>query len=67
MKQMYKVTFSYKENGCYGTDNKFSGWRKEIIPMEAEDDSELQAKIAWFKTGRNWYREYIEVVDITKL
>ena len=67
MKQMYKVTFSYKENDCCGTDNKFSGWRKETIPIEAEDDSELQAKIAWFKTERNWYREYIEVVDVTKL
>lgn len=36
MKQMYKVTFSYKEDSPFGGNTTYSGWKKEIIPMEAE-------------------------------
>ena len=46
--------------------DKFFGWNKEIIPIEAENDMELQNKINHFKQ-RNNSRKYIEVVDITKL
>lgn len=72
MKQMYKVTFSYKEDffgsgfGSSDMIDKFFGWNKEIIPIEAENDMELQNKINHFKQ-RNNSRKYIEVVDITKL
>lgn len=68
MKQMYKVTFSYKEDSPRGGNTTYSGWKKEIIPMEAEGEEELQAKISKFKSNTNCgYRKYIEVVDITKL
>ena len=68
MKQMYKVTFSYKEESPCGGNTRYSGWKKEIIPIESEGEEELQSKISKFKSNNHCgYRKYIEVVDITKI
>lgn len=68
MKEIYKITFSYKQDSPSGGNTRTSGWTKEIIPMDAENAEELQNKIKAFKDNDHCgYRKHIEVVDIVKL